>query len=182
MIYYLSNQKRAEIKEIALKELKQANIQTLPVDILSVVQQHKNWRIVFTNDGNLISEGQAKVLKRDDRYIIVCHKESSKERKRWCICHEIGHILTGQEESAANYFTKQMLMPMAVLDQLGIMTEKAIAEKCGVSMEAAALRKNDFPRHNAYKRKYGFTKHDLAFLRQFNKEFNEEYAAEFFIA
>lgn len=182
MRYFLTNKRRAEIKEIALQELQKANITSLPVDILSVINQHKNWKIVFTNDTDLVSAGQAKVLKKDDKYIIVCHKQASKERKRWCISHEIGHLLAGKDEVSANYFTKQLLMPIAVLDLLNIRTVQQISIKCGVSMEAAKIRQKDFIRHNNYKNKYGFTKHDMAFIKQFQKEFNEEFAEEFYIA
>lgn len=182
MIYFLTNKQRAEIKEIALQELRKANITSLPVDVLSIINQHKNWKIVFTNNTDLVSVGQAKVLKKDDKYLIVCHKQASKERKRWCISHEIGHLLAGEDEVSANYFTKQLLMPIAVLDLLNIRTVQQISIKCGVSMEAAKIRQKDFNRHDNYKNKYGFTKHDMAFIKQFQKEFNEEFAEEFHIA
>jgi len=124
------------------------------------------------------------------KYRILYNDEAHPTRTRWTIAHELGHILLGHllnekreyeaEEAEANYFAKQLLMPLATLDKLGARTAKEISTACDVSMEAASIRAAAFARRDKFKAKYGNTRHDLQFLKQFAQmfDFDVEMASE----
>lgn len=87
---------------------------------------------------------------------IYYDKDQIKNRQKFTILHELGHYVLGhlgdtplsrsereckpEEETAADRFAADMLMPACVLWGLGIHTEEDIARVCGVSMQAARIR------------------------------------------
>lgn len=99
------------------------------------------------------------------------------------MAHELGHILLGHKgqsrikEAEANYFAKELLMPMAVLTKMGVTSVTDVCKVCNVSNVASEYRQKDFKRHYEFRSKYGLTKHDIAFLKQFGMyEFSKELA------
>jgi len=82
--------------------------------------------------------------------IILYNEEKCVSRRRFTICHEIGHIVCGHkkhgraEEAEANFFASQLLMPDALLrfarDRRQKVTAAFLAACFGVS-HAAARRK-----------------------------------------
>lgn len=70
-------------------------------------------------------------------------------------------------EEEANYFARQLLMPIAVLARMQARTPQAIARGCGVSYAAACLRARDFERYDWYVLHHGLTAYDNALLEQF---------------
>lgn len=75
----------------------------------------------------------------------------SKERKRFTIAHEIGHIVLGHKEhnenneKEADTFASQLLLPHCILEQLvksgKAVTEIYLKDKFGLSKEAAHISK-----------------------------------------
>lgn len=92
------------------------------------------------------------------RCIIFYNDSCSKQRNRFTIAHELGHILLGHVpqkgvylatfskgsslEQQANVFASRLLAPVCVLKEVGIISVKQIAELCGISETAAQYRLN----------------------------------------
>ncbi len=83
---------------------------------------------------------------KDNRYIICYNENNVKQRNRFTICHEIGHIVLHQTykndklEKEANMFSARILMPMLLIKELNINTPAELAKICDVSLEAATYR------------------------------------------
>lgn len=176
----VSKEARKEIKDLVLEQLKMCNIHNLPVDPVSIVMAHKNWCLFTATEAyeNRLIEKPYFDFNgchfHDEKFqYIVYNERHSYERQRWTVSHEISHVFRGHveyspiEEAEANYFAKQLLMPIAVLSARGIVTKEQISTACGVSIEAAGYRVKDIQRHEDFKAKYGLTAHDIAFLKQF---------------
>lgn len=92
----------------------------------------------------------------DSEIYISFNDDDPVTRQRFTIMHELGHYVLGhlgdtplsrsereckpEEETAADRFAADMLMPACVLWGLGIHTAEDIARVCGVSMQAAQIR------------------------------------------
>lgn len=92
----------------------------------------------------------------DNNIYISFNGDEPVTRQRFTIMHELGHYVLGhlgdtplsrsereckpEEETAADRFAADMLMPACVLWGLGIHTAEDIARVCGVSIQAARIR------------------------------------------
>lgn len=86
-------------------------------------------------------------------YAIIFYNDEieSKERKRFTIAHEIGHIVLRHKgyseinEKEADTFAAQLLLPHCILEELirrgKNVTESYLTEKFGLSKEAASISK-----------------------------------------
>ena len=86
-------------------------------------------------------------------YAIIFYNDEieSKERKRFTIAHEIGHIVLGHKgysevnEKEADAFAAQLLLPHCILEELikrgKNVTESYLTENFGLSKEAARISK-----------------------------------------
>ena len=119
------------------------------------------------------------------QYLLVYQDDTSFERLRWTLAHEIGHIVLGHMEkistksgelmeAEANYFAKELLMPLPVLARIGARSAADIGRVCGVSYEAAQIRARDFERYDWYHLKYGDTGDDRRFLACFAQMYASE--------
>jgi Zn-dependent peptidase ImmA (M78 family) len=88
--------------------------------------------------------------------VIVINDLRPVNRKRFTLAHEIGHFRLGHgpisfksniqslrysaQETQANRFAAELLMPKDVLKKRGFMTPKQISELCQVSIDAATIR------------------------------------------
>lgn len=84
---------------------------------------------------------------KDNQSYIICYNQNNvKQRNRFTICHEIGHIIlhaiykNEKLEKEANMFAARILMPMLLIKELKITTAEELAKLCDVSLEAATNR------------------------------------------
>lgn len=136
--------------EILVKE----NIKELPVNIVELC--HKLGIAVKYYDkleqGN---DGKCTVINKQP--IILVRQECSRQRKRFTIAHELGHILLGHVgkyelinreisptdnpiEQEANVFASRLLAPACVLWGLNVNSADEIAQLCDISPTAAEYR------------------------------------------
>lgn len=180
----IESKRRKIIKKMVLDVLKEHGITEMPVDLLKIIRQHKNWQVysttralaagIINHKTNAKYEGET--VYAEGIYYIVYNDQHPVTKQRWTIAHEIAHIYLKTidqrgrvEEAEANYFAKQLLEPMAVLVDMNAVTVEQIMRASKLSREAAQNRMNDLKRHQAYKAKYGLTNDDIAFLRQFGR-------------
>lgn len=189
--------RRNQIKDVALSVLEKARVDKLPVNLRDVLKALGFLCTTFENAKahGIIVEGTddgytlARPVPGGVQYMIIYNAAVMvRQRIRWTIAHEIGHIVLGHidgaykggdKEAEANYFARELLAPLSVLDELGARTPAAISQTCDISSEAAELRSADFVRRDAYKSAHGNTLHDMRFLRQFSRMFDMEIATEF---
>ena len=95
-------------------------------------------------------------FRQRDTKVILVNDTLCRNRQRFSIAHEIGHIfmehgyisfsieLNNQrpkwQEPQANSFASELLMPRRLLVRYGFLTTQQIAEMCEVSLEAATYR------------------------------------------
>lgn len=136
--------------EILVKE----NIKELPVNIVELC--HKLGIAVKYYDkleqGN---DGKCTVINKQP--IILVRQECSRQRKRFTIAHELGHILLGHVgkyelvnreisptdnpiEQEANVFASRLLAPACVLWGLKVKSADEISQLCDISPTAAEYR------------------------------------------
>lgn len=136
--------------EILVKE----NIKELPVNIVELC--HKLGIAVKYYDkleqGN---DGKCTVINKQP--IILVRQECNRQRKRFTVAHELGHILLGHVgkyelvnreisptdnpiEQEANVFASRLLAPACVLWGLKVKSADEIAQICDISLTAAEYR------------------------------------------
>ena len=188
----IPNKRRAQIKDIVIDILERAQINSLPVKLSKILSIHSIGCLSFEKAEktglNLdYTQNGHTVLLSNQKYMILYNSEQTPQRIRWTISHELGHIMLNHfrgvcadtnKEAAANYFARELLLPLAVLDRLGARSAEEIAELCNVSLEAAQIMTEAFKRRDEFNAKYGDTKHDLMFLACFYKMFDCEFAEE----
>lgn len=188
-VVLVSSDMRKKIKDMVLHLLNECDIHNLPVDLKTILKLNN---IYLLNSKKAIEYGVINFAYNDfdgkNVYIngyrfIVYNLKHPVTRQRWTMAHELGHILLDHREQSrvneaeANYFAKELLMPMAVLTNMGATSVKDVCKVCNVSNDASENRQKDFKRHYEFKSKYGLTKHDIAFLKQFGMyEFSKELA------
>lgn len=174
--------KRKEIKDTILTVLCDCNIHTLPVNLKNIIARR--------GDVVLLNSLEAKQLKMIDNdyydydgetvcfnkmYYIIFNIKHPKVRQRWTVAHELGHIFlyhsewSRLNEAQANYFAKNLLEPIAVLEDMNALTVESISKVCCVSREAAAIRIKDLKKHLLDKAKHGLSNQDKRFLQIFNR-------------
>lgn len=96
-------------------------------------------------------------MRRDNGVLILLDIGSHTHRKRFTLAHEIGHVVLGHtpsqfdgrtfvpshrswQEAQANRFASELLMPLPILKQFGMLSPYVISEKFGVSIEAAEIK------------------------------------------
>ena len=137
--------RRDEIKEAVVDIIIRCRVESLPVDVFALMDKlgilyttfsfaefHGVW-VEGTTDGYTI----ARNIEGNPKYIIVFNEnERSRQRVRWTIAHELGHIIlghinkccaVGDKEAEANYFARELLSPLSALDELGARSAAAIS-------------------------------------------------------
>ena len=117
------------------------------------------------------------------QYLLVYKDDTSFERLRWTLAHEIGHIVLGhlerqtadedKLEEEANYFARELLMPLVVLDRLQARSLADVCRVCGVSRAAAQIRLRDFERYDWYRLAHTDTEEDQLFIKIFSPMFSK---------
>lgn len=130
------------LRNLAWKVLIDFEFNTLPIDLNIITNFHKlniEYKELATPFG--YARGYT------DGNTIIVNSEANEQQKRFTIAHELGHIYLHDKvnneialEKEANSFAARLLMPIGVLNELGIKTPKEIAIFCNVSIEAAEYR------------------------------------------
>lgn len=132
---------------------------------------------VLSGDGFIIKD-------RDNKRIFINDKINNRNRRRFTLAHELGHGILNHnideihyrnseidnqndiQETQANIFARDLLMPSIVLAALNIHTPDEIMKICDVSYQSAIIRAERM--EELYKRKM-FNKHPLE--KQVYKQF-----------
>lgn len=140
-------------RDLAWRVLINENIRELPVMVVKLCRRMGIRVNYFTpetdSDGfSTVVDGQAQIFVSD---------RCSRERQRFTVAHELGHILLGHVgeyelvnrepsrgdnpiEQAANVFASRLLAPACVLWALDARTPEQIAALCQISRQSAAFR------------------------------------------
>lgn len=131
------------------------HIESLPVPIISICN---NLNLFVGYDECLIdknNDGYSTITPTGGK--IAVNPNCSKERKRFTIAHELGHILLGHVgkyelvnrepspsdnpiEQEANVFASRLLAPACVLWGCKVISANQISELCSISLTAAEYR------------------------------------------
>lgn len=127
----LADSRYEEIKQLITDLLSDYSISTLPIDIFLLAQKmtikiYKYSEFVIDERIKIISasqDGMSCYVADTMSYIILYNDEDEMDsnRIRFTIAHEIGHIALGHEssnqetESEADYFARNLLVPMGIL-------------------------------------------------------------------
>lgn len=135
------------------------NVTTYPLDLRQIAINN-NWEIwsykkyckaINISFKTLVKEHPDGFSTVIDGYHVICYNEkNSRQRNRFTICHEIGHIINEKRfkgkrlEQEANMFAARILMPMLLIKELNIKKPEQLALLCDVSIEAATYRLKRF--------------------------------------
>lgn len=151
-------------RDLAWKILINNGISTLPVDVVSICRKEKITLFTYKQSMNLISNlALEDSIKDNDAFsinsMIFYDDTKPRERQRFSIAHELGHIFLHSEtsgkatvynrepspndnplEAEANIFASRILAPLCVLQFLNLNSINEVAEYCDISFSAAKLR------------------------------------------
>lgn len=168
-------------RDMTWKILIDTNINALPVPIVSICHKlgifvgYDNDLANYNNDGySTIISGSAK---------IAINPMCSKQRKRFTVAHELGHILLGHVgeynlinrepspddnpiEQAANVFAIRLLSPICVLKGCHVRSANDISKLCDISITSAEYR---------FKRYQELIKRDKFFLSLLERKVYEQF-------
>jgi Predicted Zn peptidase len=134
------------------------NICSLPIGVADLANKAKI-SIVKNSDANKLNDTEAAAGVFDgEKWYIIYDDDTLKERIRFSVAHEIGHIFLGHPlsewrgsvrtfdeeipvtERQADVFASRLLMPACVLWGLRIQSVDEIMNLCQVSRQAAEIR------------------------------------------
>lgn len=133
----------------------QENIIELPINIVALCKQLGIEVKYYIPSDN--SDGECTIVEGVP-YILV-NKNCSRQRKRFTVAHELGHVLLGHVgkyqlvnreisptdnpiEREANVFASRLLAPACVLWGCKVKTSDDIVRLCDISKQAAEYRMN----------------------------------------
>lgn len=136
------------------------NINEYPLSINKIIKQN-NWYLVdyqvyCSYKGKDIFELISKfpdaftVQDKNNNFLICFNSQNNRQRIRFSIAHEIGHIVLGhlykneKLEKEANMFAARILMPMILIKELDLTNSEELAKLCDVSLESATYRLKRF--------------------------------------
>ena len=125
----LTDSRYEEIKQLITELLSDYSISTLPIDVFLLagkmsIKICKYSEFVVDERIKIISasqDGMSCYVADSRSYLILYNDEMDSNRIRFTIAHEIGHIVLGHEssceetESEADYFARNLLVPMGIL-------------------------------------------------------------------
>ena len=140
-------------RDLAWRVLINENIRELPVMVGRLCKQMGVRVVYFTPETD--SDGFSTIV--DGQATIFVSDRCNRERQRFTVAHELGHILLGHVgeyelvnrepsrgdnpiEQAANVFASRLLAPACVLWALDARTPEQIAGLCQISRQSAAFR------------------------------------------
>lgn len=157
-----------QARDASWKILLDCGVDSLPVDVLDVARQLGVRVFSYEQGARIIRRHKLqRIADRTDGFTFaVCgspmvffNAGSSRQRARFTIAHELGHICLNHlewnrptvvnrepgphdnpRETAANQFAARLLAPACVLWALDIHTSEDIARLCDISLPAARFR------------------------------------------
>lgn len=145
-----------EIKKIVADTIVDAGIKEYPYDVFQVA---KNLEIKLVSYQSLSQKKRdACFLESEDAFSVLIdfgsyaewyiyyNQDIGKSRVRFTIMHEIGHIMLDHkdgnevEESEANFFSKHILAPPCIMNEVGVEDYLDIVTKFEVSQEMATYQ------------------------------------------
>lgn len=148
------------IRNSAWQALIDFNVSELPVNLIKIAES-ANIKIIPNSNCHILKNNQVGLsICSNNKWYIIYDDTNTKERCRFTIAHELGHIFLGhslnasgmyrtvgtankpEEEQAADMFAIRFLAPACVLKGLDLHTAKEIADTCCISMQAAQYRAN----------------------------------------
>ncbi len=161
-----------EARKKGYEFLIELGIKKFPVDPFEIIEGNsENWSLLsYSECKEITGEKDPLNLKRDkaeaktmtkrgsNKYLIVYDDSYQRERIRWTLAHEIGHIILGHlvhyEETAlsrgglnekqyrvleleAHWFAEALLSPIHILDNFDIKNVQQIAFLCDISKDAS---------------------------------------------
>ena len=132
-------------------------ITSLPVSVTTICND-ENITLAKNNTVKLLNNNEfAKTMLINDKWYIIYDDNMSKERIRFSIAHELGHIFLGHqltndeyrrtfvidkpsEETQADIFASRLLAPAVVLWALDIHSAEQIQKFCFISYSASKIR------------------------------------------
>lgn len=146
------------IRDSAWQVLIDYNINVLPINVIEIAKK-ADIKIIKNKECHLLTGKEIGLsIYIDGKWYIVFDENLSKERSRFTIAHELGHIFLGhsisnkgkyriagrnnkpEEEKEADMFAIRLLSPACVLKGLDLHTAEEISEACCISMQSAAYR------------------------------------------
>ena len=138
------------------------HVSELPIDVRKICRSERIRVFTYTRAEKLIKRfGLEAHADGNDAFsfarIIFYNDETTPERQRFSIAHELGHILLHSSdgatvlnreispndnpiESEANVFASRLLTPLCVLHFLGVSSAEEIAALCAISRPASEIR------------------------------------------
>jgi len=128
----------------------------LPINIARIAKESKI-KILKNIDTSELKNGELGIsYYENNQWYIIYDDTMPKERIRFTVAHELGHIFLGHEligqhrrtfnpnkpqiETQADIFASRLLAPACVLWGLGVTTAEEIMNICGISYQAAEIR------------------------------------------
>jgi len=133
------------------------NISELPVKPSTIAKQ-SGIKIIKNSSINELSKGESGATYLiNSKWYIVYNDTEPRQRSRFTVAHELGHILLGHImcdkhyartfdtsrptiEQEADVFAARLLAPACVLWALNVHTPQDISELCDISLAAAQVR------------------------------------------
>lgn len=133
------------------------NMTRLPVEVIDIAIKI-GIKIVKNSDANVLKLNESGIsLFKDNQWYIIFNDKDIRQRYRFTIAHELGHIFLGHtlkagryartfdlsrpiEETEADIFASRLLAPACVLWGLNLHTPQEIASACDISLRSAEIR------------------------------------------
>ncbi len=159
---YLMNY--AKSRDLAWKILINSGVNSLPIDVVAICKKEKISLFTYNQSMDFIKAlGLEDNAKDNDAFslnsMIFYDDTKPRERQRFSIAHELGHMFLHSEtsgkatvynrepqandnpiEAEANIFASRLLAPLCVLQFLNLNSIKEVSEFCDISFSAAKLR------------------------------------------
>ncbi len=133
------------------------NITSLPVKILEIAKSLEIKVVKDSESHKLSPKESGKSYLVNDQWHIIYNDAEPKQRCKFTIAHELGHILLGhdlkngnhtrtfelskpEEETEADIFASRLLAPACVIWALNLHSAEEIAQLCDISHQAAEIR------------------------------------------
>lgn len=135
------------------------NISMLPIKVTDIAKQAGIIILKYSEvDKSRLFDGESGATFFENNAIYIVYRDTeSKERCRFTIAHELGHIFLGhlligdklsrkfdltkpEAEQEADIFASRLLAPACVLWGLNLHTAEEIAAVCNISISAARAR------------------------------------------
>ena len=148
-------------RDAAWEMLIKHNVSALPVSVSKICKRERIKLLSYNEGKEIIEKLQLTDHTVNDAFSIgrriFFSDETSLERQRFSIAHELGHIILHEYEGAtvynreispedapleseANVFASRLLAPLCVLHFVGVQSAEEISKLCSISITAAKIR------------------------------------------